>query len=118
MKSSMQYVPALIACCTVVLLCACARTPGSNVQDSLAQKGITSFEECVAAGYAVRKTFPGQCMTPDGRVFVQGRSAQGNDSSDAICVDKCGDGMCQEIVCMAQGCPCAESKESCPADCR
>lgn len=33
------------------------------------------------------------------------------------CKDLCGDGNCQEIVCMATGCPCSETKESCPQDC-
>ncbi len=33
------------------------------------------------------------------------------------CVDKCGDGTCQEIVCSAVGCPCAETKITCPQDC-
>lgn len=33
------------------------------------------------------------------------------------CKDLCGNGTCQEIVCMAIGCPCAETKESCPQDC-
>ena len=33
------------------------------------------------------------------------------------CIDKCGDGKCAEIVCMAAGCPCAETPESCPEDC-
>jgi hypothetical protein len=37
---------------------------------------------------------------------------------DIICEDLCGDGKCQEIVCMAIGCPCAETKESCPQDCK
>ncbi len=36
----------------------------------------------------------------------------------SICVDKCGDGICQEIVCMAEGCPCAETHQSCPTDCK
>lgn len=36
---------------------------------------------------------------------------------DAFCKDLCGDGICQEIVCLAVGCPCAETKESCPEDC-
>jgi hypothetical protein len=36
---------------------------------------------------------------------------------DIICEDLCGDGICQEIVCMAEGCPCPESSESCPQDC-
>jgi len=34
-----------------------------------------------------------------------------------ICEDKCKDGTCQEIVCMAEGCPCAESAATCPEDC-
>ncbi|PIU21068.1 MAG: hypothetical protein COT15_04195 [Candidatus Diapherotrites archaeon CG08_land_8_20_14_0_20_34_12] len=33
------------------------------------------------------------------------------------CKDLCGDGICQEIVCQAIGCPCAETEESCPQDC-
>ena len=34
------------------------------------------------------------------------------------CVDRCGDRICQGVVCMADGCPCSESPESCPEDCR
>jgi len=34
------------------------------------------------------------------------------------CKDLCGDGICQEIVCMAIGCPCPETLTSCPTDCR
>ena len=33
------------------------------------------------------------------------------------CTDLCGDGICQEIVCMAIGCPCPETPETCPRDC-
>jgi len=36
----------------------------------------------------------------------------------AGCKNLCGDGVCQEIVCMAIGCPCAETKESCSHDCK
>lgn len=36
---------------------------------------------------------------------------------DVFCRDLRGDGICQEIVCMAIGCPCAETKENCPRDC-
>lgn len=35
-----------------------------------------------------------------------------------ICRDLCGDGVCQEVVCMAIGCPCAETHQSCPQDCK
>lgn len=36
---------------------------------------------------------------------------------EKTCVNKCGDGVCQEIVCMAVGCPCTETAQSCPKDC-
>lgn len=35
-----------------------------------------------------------------------------------LCVDKCGDGQCQEIVCMGENCPCSESHATCPQDCK
>ncbi len=35
-----------------------------------------------------------------------------------ICLDRCGDHICAEVVCMGAGCPCPETPESCPADCQ
>lgn len=43
---------------------------------------------------------------------------QGGPDQGKSCKDMCGDGTCQEMVCMAVGCPCPETKESCPADCK
>lgn len=37
--------------------------------------------------------------------------------NEPICVDHCGDGQCQALVCLGSDCPCAESAESCPSDC-
>jgi hypothetical protein len=34
-----------------------------------------------------------------------------------VCKNLCGDGTCQETVCLTAGCPCAETKENCPQDC-
>jgi hypothetical protein len=34
-----------------------------------------------------------------------------------ICADHCGDGICAEMVCQAEGCPCAENINNCPEDC-
>jgi len=34
------------------------------------------------------------------------------------CENLCGDNQCQEIVCQAIGCPCAETKATCPEDCK
>lgn len=33
------------------------------------------------------------------------------------CKNLCGDGICQEIVCMATNCPCPETPITCPGDC-
>ncbi|MDI6738308.1 MAG: hypothetical protein QME12_07400 [Nanoarchaeota archaeon] len=33
------------------------------------------------------------------------------------CTDKCGDFECDEVVCMADGCPCSENYRTCPNDC-
>jgi len=71
------------------------------------QPTITNFEECAAAGNPVMESYPEQCMA-DGQTFVR---------EVPICEDKCGDGVCDIFVCQSIGCPCAESKESCPEDC-
>lgn len=42
----------------------------------------------------------------------------GKNINRGICVDKCGDGRCEEIVCLGEGCPCTESVGSCPQDCK
>jgi putative hemolysin len=60
----------------------------------------------------------GFCIFDDGSEcdeweFYYGKCKKG----EKLCKDLCGDGICQEIVCMAIGCPCPETKESCPIDC-
>lgn len=35
------------------------------------QSKITSFEECAAAGYPVMESYPRQCRTPSGELFVE-----------------------------------------------
>lgn len=70
---------------------------------------ITNFEECAAAGNPVMESYPKQCRA-DGELFVE--------EIETACEDNCGDGVCAEVVCMAIGCPCAETPESCPKDCK
>jgi hypothetical protein len=77
----------------------------------------TSFNECVAAGGRVLKSFPAQCVTPDGDRFIDESQAQ-RGRVERACKDLCGDGRCAEIVCMAVGCPCPESPSTCPSDCK
>lgn len=75
---------------------------------------ISSFEDCVAAGYSVLRSHPARCMTKDMQVFIQ---KSNTEQAQPICKNLCGDGACQEIVCLGSGCPCAESAASCPDDC-
>jgi hypothetical protein len=39
---------------------------------SLTARQVTTFEECVQAGYPVGESYPPQCWTPDGKHFVEG----------------------------------------------
>lgn len=41
--------------------------------------GIASFEECEAAGYPVMESYPRQCRTPDGTVFIEGGGVEPGD---------------------------------------
>lgn len=77
---------------------------------------ISSFEECVKAGYPILETYPRQCKAPDGRVFSE-KIEVATTTPEEICENLCGDGICQEIVCLGSGCPCAETPENCPIDC-
>ena len=82
-------------------------------------KVISSFEECVAAGNPVTRSIPAQCMA-DGQRFIETISKPAINvpaKKKSFCKDECGNGTCEEIVCMAVGCPCSESPDSCPEDC-
>jgi hypothetical protein len=74
---------------------------------------ITNFAECVDAGNEI--LYPDcigcrpYCETPEGDIFMS------EDTS--TCVEQCGDGICNEVVCMGEGCPCPENSENCPEDC-
>ena len=37
----------------------------------LPEEEITSFEECVVAGYSILESYPRQCKTPDGKTFTE-----------------------------------------------
>jgi hypothetical protein len=102
-----------VAACFISLSFGCVgeATPRPN------DKPPTNFAECVAAGGAILKSYPGQCVTKDGLRFIDEAQAHAAKAERA-CKDLCGNGTCEEMVCMAIGCPCAESHESCPADCK
>jgi hypothetical protein len=76
-----------------------------------------NFQDCVDAGGKILKSFPAQCVTTDGIRFIDDERGSAEKEGPA-CKDLCGNGQCEEMVCMAIGCPCAETKASCPQDCK
>ncbi len=51
-------------------------------------------------------------------LFLASRHVNEAESAGgSACINQCGNGTCEEMVCMAVGCPCAETVESCPQDC-
>jgi len=81
---------------------------------SFRYSGISNFADCAAAGLPVTESSPRQCRTPDGSSFVE----EIPTVSPSVCLDLCGNGTCEEIVCTAIGCPCPETPATCPQDCR
>jgi hypothetical protein len=61
---------------------------------------ITSFEQCAAAGYPVMTSYPAQCRTPDGRLFVDESAAP---SQGPYVGDGCAVGGCSGQICGAAG---------------
>jgi len=60
----------------------------------------------------------GFCLFDDGSECEEWKFFRSEcKKGDIFCKDLCGDGICQEIVCLAIGCPCAETPETCPRDC-
>lgn len=61
-----------------------------------------------------------ECNENDGVVYLKGCSSSQvccrPKESCVGCKDLCGDGICQEVVCLTIGCPCAETAEGCPQD--
>lgn len=93
--------------------CAYALDPVGSLPADI-RKPPSNFLECVQEGGKILKSYPAQCVSQTGEHFVEGSTnAQGSS-----CKDMCGDGTCQEIVCMALGCPCAETHTSCAKDCK
>ncbi len=98
----------------LVLVASSALSFGVNqvVGEEVVPKIPKSFQECVEHGGQIQESFPSVCVSKEGVRF-----AQPVTEKKKACVDRCGDGQCQEIVCMAVGCPCSETPESCPKDC-
>jgi len=61
----------------------------------------------------------GYCIFNDGSECEEWAfySGECDESNPAPCKDLCGDGTCQEIVCLGSTCPCSENNITCPTDC-
>lgn len=83
---------------------------------------LMTFDRCVELGGIVLKTLPPSCMLGGQQVFAKPNRVPSSgmeveiDQND-VCIDHCGDGICAEIVCLGEGCPCPETPRSCPEDC-
>lgn len=86
MKKNKQWVIALslfIGLCLVVYL-------ATQNKSTPNQSTITSFEDCLLAGYPIRETYPRQCATEDGRLFaevIQESISYNNASTSDIVID-------------------------------
>lgn len=85
---------------------------------------VSNFDECVAAGNKVLRSYPARCVTSDGFTFTESVAGgtlnllETPPANKKFCVDTCGNGICEMMVCMAEGCPCAENSTNCPKDCQ
>lgn len=100
----------------------------SGVACTVSAEGeVSNYSQCVAAGNRVLRSFPGRCVTKDGKSFIDESAILNQPIIDpppsalsqqqGTCKNLCGNQVCEAMVCMAVGCPCAESKETCPSDC-
>jgi hypothetical protein len=60
---------------------------------------ITSFEDCVSAGYPVMESYPRQCTTPEGNVYTEELDATDEGVSTATAGEGCYIGGCSQEIC-------------------
>lgn len=103
----------------IVLIAGCTNESGNGTQ--LANPSATF---CIEQGftYESRNTPLGEdgfCVFDDGSECNAWEYFREECTVETAspCKDLCGDGTCQEMVCEAIGCPCAETAETCPFDC-
>ncbi|MBM3228348.1 hypothetical protein FJZ20_00445 [Candidatus Pacearchaeota archaeon] len=74
MNSQKRFLILIILAVSLVLLVVFL----NNIPPS---KEISNFDECVAAGYPVAESYPRQCRTPEGELFVEEISLGGQRDS-------------------------------------
>lgn len=127
MKANTAFLMIFVIAAAIVFAVSYTGSKEKENEQRIIEQYVTSFDKCVNVGYPILESYPRQCKTPDGRVFIE-QIEIGSDSNIILpqtqdyinepeCRDMCGDGMCQEVVCMATGCPCPEDMKNCPDDC-
>ena len=98
--------------CLLLALSACCVSTGSCQTAT----DVKNYDECVNAGGRIEKSLPPRCVDNRGNSWVREDKTFINREKK-LCVDRCGNKSCEEIVCQGEGCPCAESASNCPSDC-
>ena len=96
----------------------------SRIENMDDQAKVEKIQEQIQNSDGIRKEMIKRILDFERKIeerknFIKERSSiLEKISPEKTCKDLCGDGICQEIVCMAGGCPCAETTRSCPEDCK
>ena len=69
MKTNITLIVLILAVAIIGYLAVLKNTNQADAPP--AEADITSYEECVAAGYAVMESYPRQCATPSGQTFTE-----------------------------------------------
>jgi len=113
--STLGLLATLVAACTSSPRESSPPAPGGPGPDGGSQACTEEAMVC-PDGSAVGRTGPNCTFAP---CPGPAKAAAGPSPAEAgECKNECGNGTCEEIVCMAVGCPCAETKASCPQDCK
>jgi hypothetical protein len=92
---------------------------GMTSGENIVNVNIVNWEASVAEENPDIAACPADAkLCPDGSAVGRtGPNCEFAPCPEETCKDMCGDGECQEIVCLAIGCPCSETAETCPSDC-
>ena len=77
----------------------------SNIAKQQRILNISSYAECVKAGYPVMESYPERCATPDGRTFVNSAApvTQAPETPEPIVANGCAVGGCSGQLCGEAG---------------
>ena len=86
----------------------------SNIAKQQRVLSINTFEECALAGYPIAESYPEQCRTPDGRMFVNDKQLPVSNEPDGLGISANG---CAVAGCSGQLCVSADEAGSVVTTC-